>query len=813
MPDVTFKPEFDDSDIRKALEDMGRTVKTLDSQIQKVGDAQTQAFKKAGAAANEYDEILKDVAGSTEQVEKAIEQTTQATDNAAKGSTKMGDTIENLGRRVNVLGVNLGDVIGKLRDKKSALDSVSGSSQGLNKALGVLKAGGVAAIIAAVIAAVAVFVKFGQNIDSTKSKIQNLKDQIAGWKAALIPAIETTALFAKAIGQFAIGKWSDAMNTATEATMKWNNEVLVTQKRVADLQNVIRGLANAELVNRSEAAEVARKLEELKAISADTAKSDGARLVALREYEKLQESILKSRISEAGLAISIANGQAKGTALTKEQVEAQERLTAAQIELDNLHREANATREDIARKAADEARKRQEAEAKRLREALEAYSKLVDKLGDQTDKALLSRLYDPEKLVLEREQAVKEVAAFITDLKLAAAKAGVELPATFEEDFKVIFNAIDAEFRRGLAELSEKGQKEVEKSIQAFSERISGQQLRAIAKSQEDALLSIFDKVKGKLLNSLGLSEEQADFILQSFGSVFNSIAQMNADAVNAQLEQQNRLIQASQERIVSLEQDVETERQLKKDGLASNLEDAKAALAAEQAVLEAAQNKALAIERKAANAQLVINSILQASELAVAASKVINANAGIPVAGPVIAAAGIALIFSILAQAKANAARFSQVPKLRKGKRLEGPSHEEGGVPLFVDGRHYEAEGGEWLIGSAPSKKHDTFLQKLNTGQYDNVNLLAAAEEARKNRLGTFITNYNATERKIQDLTEKQKLLLLERAYDKAADKAADKMIEYWQTRPIDTPFEKGIRRERTIGKKKVVEVIKTKA
>ena len=374
----------------------------------------------------------------------------------------------------------------------------------------------------------------------------------------------------------------------------------------------------------------------------------------------------------------------------------------------------------------------------------------------------------------------------------------------------MIFNAIDEELKRGLQEMSDKGIAQAQKNIQAFSDRIAGDQLRILAEQQEKALLSIFDRTKEKLLDSLGLNEEQAQFILQSFGRVFDSLADMWAVSVNAQLEQQYKLIEASQERIASLEQDVDAERELKRQGLASNLEDAKKALADEQAVLQAAQEKALAIERRAANQQLVVNSILQASELAVAASKVINANAGIPIAGPVIAAAGIALLFSILAQAKANAARFSQVPKLRKGARLEGATHEGGGVPLISDGKFYEAERGEWLIGTAHSKEHDNFLQRLNDGKYRNMNLLALAEQARENRVGSVITNIYRTEKKLEALTKRQEIELMRQAYEQAANKSTDRVIEYWQTRPIDTPFKNGIRRERVIGKKKVVEIIK---
>lgn len=810
MADVVFKPEFDDSELRRALQQLQQTTKTVEGEVQKIGDAQAQAFKKASGAANEYDEVLKGMTATTAEVEQALQDAGKATEEVTKGGKSAGDVIENLARKVNVFGFNLGDAIGKLRQKKVAMDDAASAAGGMTKAMRLLAAGGIAGVIAAIVAALAIFAKFGSNIDATKKKIQGIQDQIVGWKAVMIPAIETLALFTKGIGQFIGGNYAASMATWAEATAKWKDEVIATKNEIAGLQQVIRALDLAELGARLQDAEIQGQIEAARDLAADAERSAKDRLSALRQYEDLQRQVFRRELGLAQIALQVAETQNTTNKLTEDEVSAKERVLAAQAALDALERETAQQRRDIVNKEAEEAKKWQEKEAERLRKALEAYSELVDKLGKQTDEALLSRLYDPEKLVLEREFAIKEVEKFIAELVQAAKDAGVELPASFQDDFKVIFNAIDEELKRGLKEMSDKGIAQAQKNMQAFSDRITGQQLKALAQQQEKALLSIFDRTKEKILNDLGLNEEQAQFILQSFGSVFNSIADMWSSSVDAQIEQQYKLIEASQERIQSLEQDVDTERELRKQGLASNLEDAKRALDAERAVLAAAQEKALAIERKAANQQLILNSILQASGLAVAASKVINANAGIPIAGPVIAAAGIALIFSILAQAKANATRFSQVPKLRKGARLEGATHEGGGIPLISDGKFYEAERGEWLIGTAHSKEHDNFLQRLNDGKYKNMNLLALAEQARENRVGAVITNIYRTEKKLEALTKRQEIELMRQAYEQAANKATDRVIEYWQSRPIDTPFKNGIRRERVIGKKKVVEIIK---
>lgn len=813
MADVVFTSLFDDRDLVEGLKRSARAVEQLDDKMQELGDTQRTAFERGGKAANEYDKIMGNLNGSlaeaTQSVtdyEAIISEQIDTEKEATRQTGFFSNALENAARRINIFGVNLGRVIGRLRQTRDEMSKNEKAAGGAGRAFQVLSKLGIAGLIVAVVAAIAVFVKFGTNIKATQDRVQALQDKIAGLKAALIPAVETLAVFIRGLAKLGTGNIQAGMADLAEATRKWNQEVLTTIALFTELEAQIRSTDEFERQVRRAAAENIRKAEILKRTAQDTNKSDALRLRALREYDELQTLELKRVKQVSKERLEQAKISAKGVKDTEEEVAARERFAQAEVALDAHLAETARAREEIL-KAASERRK---AEQERVRKAFDQYFKLLDELESRTDKAILERLYDPQKLLLEREMAIKEVNQFFLELSEAAKAAGVEIPEEFQKAFTIMINQIEEDLKEGIKKMSDEAFKETDKTMKSFSARMAKAQADEQKRINEQGALSVFEKFKADALNSLRLNEEQASFIIQSFATVFDSIADLQAIAAQRQLDEQYRIIEASQERVRLLEQDVEREKELKRQGLASNLETAKKALEEEQRIVQAAQDKALAIQKKAANQQLIINSILQASELTVAASKIISANAAIPIAGPVIAAAAIALIFSIIAGAKANAAQFSSVPKLRQGARLEGATHEQGGIPLISDGKLYEAERGEWLIGTAQSKKHDRFLERLNTGQYDGVNLLSVAEQARSNHLGGALLNIRRDEGRLSHAAETQKALFMERAYKDAADRAADKMIEYWKSRPIDTPMDAPIRRERWEGKKRIIETIK---
>jgi hypothetical protein len=258
--------------------------------------------------------------------------------------------------------------------------------------------------------------------------------------------------------------------------------------------------------------------------------------------------------------------------------------------------------------------------------------------------------------------------------------------------------------------------------------------------------------------------------------------------------------LRASRDEIRS---ELEKEKQEQAAGNANRVNELEARLKQEEAALFAAEQRRLEEERKAANRRLVLDSVQQASKLALAAANVINAESKNGLIGVLLAAGGIALLFSIMAGAKANAAKASQIPKLRMGGEIEGPSHERGGVPVVVGGQQVaEAEGGEFVVNKSTTKRHKSFIEALNSGKYDHLQRITVVDPRQHTErlrivnpgrspmsgLTSQIRDYEA--KGLQSDTALA-AALMEKAYAKAAKDAAGQMIEYWKGRPVVRPLD----------------------
>jgi len=192
--------------------------------------------------------------------------------------------------------------------------------------------------------------------------------------------------------------------------------------------------------------------------------------------------------------------------------------------------------------------------------------------------------------------------------------------------------------------------------------------------------------------------------------------------------------------------------------------------------------------------------------------AKLINSQAGLGPIALVTIPAAIATIFSLIAAARQQAEQAAQIPTFREGGELLGPSHAKGGIPIANRRGQViaEAEGGEWIINKDTSKRHRAFLKNLNEGRYDRINLADLAEFGRNQRIDA--KGIVALSNKLNEAHEIQRLQAIETAIQKSTREAAQMTIEYWKSRPIDTPMPGGIKRQYYQGKQKVNEIIKTK-
>lgn len=346
----------------------------------------------------------------------------------------------------------------------------------------------------------------------------------------------------------------------------------------------------------------------------------------------------------------------------------------------------------------EEQQKRKEALAQkdleRAIKSAEAEKKLRDEQINLTEQQNQKFLLELEAKGTD-EKKVKEAQAGL-DLFIQAARLQNEL-----------------EFQQNLLALTDKGNTEqiaqIEATIATIQAKIANLQIPAAKK-------------KGKgIFGLLGIDDENAQqAIKDATAQLIDAINQVSQARIDAAAKE----VAALDEKISKQEEAVNREAEIAKEGLANDLQLEKDKLAELKKQRDAAAKE----EAKARRAQIILDSVQQLSSLITASANIFKSLSSLPFGlGVPIAIGIIGAMFGAFVAAKARALKAAEAPKLRKGMRLEGRTHEQGGTPLTDEGVVFaEAERGEWLIGTGPSKEHDPFLQRLNRGEFKGVDLNA---------------------------------------------------------------------------------------
>jgi len=235
----------------------------------------------------------------------------------------------------------------------------------------------------------------------------------------------------------------------------------------------------------------------------------------------------------------------------------------------------------------------------------------------------------------------------------------------------------------------------------------------------ENVRLDPIERLIGKIKDAFKLDDEDLAEIVGVLGSAIENITAGVDSLREAELSRIDEQIEAAQERQEELQSLLEQEQADQAAGYANNVATYEAALAEQERIEQDNINKRLAIQKKAANEQLAIESVQQAASLTTAAAKLIASEASKGLVGLVIGIGALSLLFSTISRAKANAASFASAPVLREGTAsvegmLVGPSHEGGGIPGYYNknGNRYavEMEGGERVF----SRKHNAKFAPL---------------------------------------------------------------------------------------------------
>lgn len=766
-------------------------------------------------------EIQKSLKDTQESVGALEQQQKSSMENFAKQAAastdelkKMSGTVDDGKAKLKGLGDAADEALGVVEDKAGAAGTVL---RNLGRATGPVGAAFIA--LAAVVGAA--FLSVAKNLEEVRRAMAGvkgiaveLKDRtFAGVRAAVYSILPGMHNQIKAAAEWdrALGRVGPTLGKIYDK----NVQLYDLQKQI--LQGA-RDLAIIEADRRTQ-------IEKLQLLAADERKSLGQRAGLLREAAKEETQLNERKIFQLENEISLIKQQNKDYQYNDD-------LLGDIADKEAQITELRGASTLAALRAQQDINQLYDAQRKKLEALRREYRELVDDLAKRVNESGADLIEDPvERLRAQLALQETEILAFAAKIQEAAKKARLPLPDDFDEQIRTLIgNAVKA-FQQGVDKLQGRDAS-FEKLLGVLPNGTIDQQTKAnIAQAGKDAIkalkggaleeLSFAQEIQLKIYELFGLNSDQQEIAAQLIGDGINNYLQGLDIVYQTQLEQQDRVIKAREDSIDALKKQLDEELELEKQGFANSSNALRSKLGEESKLLEAEQKKRLEIEKKIARQRLVVDSLQQASQLSLAAAKLLSEGSGGFLPGLIIAASAVALLFKIQAQARANALAASAPPKFREGTRrldmdsLVGPKHEGGGILI-------EAEGGERILSAA----HNAII-----GDMSNQELVAMvarrrqqehlAEASARERRRSAAASGTSTSGEIRQL--RADVALLYRAIAGDPDGAGgvfreeiralgDRVEEIIQKRPVDTPLDRPILREIYEGKTKVSKVIRPK-
>lgn len=222
-------------------------------------------------------------------------------------------------------------------------------------------------------------------------------------------------------------------------------------------------------------------------------------------------------------------------------------------------------------------------------------------------------------------------------------------------------------------------------------------------------LFDVFGIQLGEEGEAEDVLEQRKRMLLEAVGEVKEAVSSL----VDSWREQAHAAVEAADTQVESAQKIVDAEIEAQAQGYAANVARAQAEL--QQAKKN--REEALKEEQKAQAAQMALDTATQASSLVTASANIWKSLSGVPLVGPALAVAALALMWGSFAASKIKAA---QVAKETYGEGtvelLKGGSHASGN-DIFLgtteDGKERRAEGGEYfaVINKRNSRKYGALI------------------------------------------------------------------------------------------------------
>lgn len=241
----------------------------------------------------------------------------------------------------------------------------------------------------------------------------------------------------------------------------------------------------------------------------------------------------------------------------------------------------------------------------------------------------------------------------------------------------------------------------------------------------------------GTLLEKLGFDDSQ----IGALKSAVNTVLEQFQAILEAEVELAEQAVKAAEERVEAAQSAYDAEIEMRNNGYASNVAEARKELDEEKKKQQEKQK----ILEEAQRRQEQLQTVIQASSLITASANLWSAFSSIPIVGPALAIAAIATMWTSFAAAKIKAKQVTASRSDEYGEGglefLEGGSHASGNdIDLGVKNKRkhkMRAEGGEALaiISKKRTRRYKKILpdiiDSLNKGTFEDKYLNAFASSS----------------------------------------------------------------------------------
>lgn len=338
------------------------------------------------------------------------------------------------------------------------------------------------------------------------------------------------------------------------------------------------------------------------------------------------------------------------------------------------------------------------------------------------------RLAEENKITMERIAKDKALLLLAIEIKSAEDRLRV-LQAQDPNSHETKMAAASLESLK--AEFKEKLQESLDGAARGLVVDLSaiGSSMGTTLKKAFEAKIGANGESLGSIIaDSLGLSDEEMDTLINNAAAVFDTIGQLYSQMIDEQIRKKDEQINVLSQQIAEAEKMYDREIELQKQGYANNAEAKKQEIAELKKARDKEQKDKEALQKKeaqVAKAQIAVQTAVTLASLIAAAAQAIAAHASIPFVGVAFGLAAVAALMAGYMAFKAQSEKAAQsTQSFEVGGWIDGKRHTQGGKKYYSPdgGSVVELEEGEHVTRRKQAQKHSAALDAINVGDFTKL-------------------------------------------------------------------------------------------